>query len=385
MTPIPYARHEIDDDDIAAVVAVLRGDWLTTGPAVAAFEEAFAAFVGASRGVSCVNGTAALHLCMLAGDIGPGDEVIVPPLTFVATANAVRYVGATPVFADVSADTLTIDPAEVSRLVTARTKAIIAVDYGGCPCDYDALREIADRHGLLLVADACHAPGATYRGRRVGSIADLSTFSFHPVKHLTTAEGGMVTTDHGGFADRMVRLRNHGTDGSSHSRERAVTWKYDAVELGFNYRLNDLQAALGLSQLTKLPGWLTRRREIAAAYQRAFADNPALQLPTVPADCESGWHLYVVRLTGDDPAPRRAATFAALRQQGIGVNVHYLPVYLHSSYAKAGYQPRLCPVAEDAYSRLLTLPLWHGMSNFQVEVVADALTTRTFSESVTVP
>jgi perosamine synthetase len=367
---LPYARHEIDDDDIAAVVAVLRGDWLTTGPLVGRFEEAFAAFVGSPRAVACANGTAALHLCMLAAGIGPGDEVIVPALTFVATANCARYVGAKPVFADVRDDTLTIDPVHVAALVTPRTKAIIAVDYGGCPCDYNELRAIANRHSLLLVADACHAPGATYRGRRVGSIADLSTFSFHPVKHLTTAEGGMVTTADSALADRIASLRNHGIDSDHRRREIAGTWRYDAAELGFNYRLNDVQCALGLSQLEKLPGWVARRREIAAAYAAALADNPALQLPHVPADRESGWHLYPVRLTGEDPAPRRAAAFAALRQRGIGVNVHYLPVYLHSSYAAAGYPPGLCPVAEDAYSRLLSLPMWHGMGDEQAERVA---------------
>ena len=373
MAFIPYARHEIDDADIAAVVAVLRGDWLTTGPLVGRFEEAFAAFVGSPRTVACANGTAALHLCMLAAGIGPGDEVIVPALTFVATANCARYVGATPVFADVRDDTLTIDPVHVATLVTPRTKAIIAVDYGGCPCDYEGLRAIADRHGLLLVADACHAPGATYHGRRVGSIADLSTFSFHPVKHLTTAEGGMVTTADSALADQIARLRNHGIDSDHRRREIANTWRYDAAELGFNYRLNDVQCALGLSQLEKLPAWVARRREIAAVYRAALADNPTLRLPQVPADRESGWHLYPMRLTGDDPAPRRAELFAALRQRGIGVNVHYLPVYLHSSFVAAGYPSGLCPVAEDAYSRLLSLPMWHGMSDEQVAGVVAAI------------
>ncbi len=364
---LPYARHEIDDADIAAVVAVLRGDWLTTGPLVSRFEEAFAGFVGADRGVACVNGTAALHLCMLAAGIGPGDEVIVPALTFVATANAARYVGAKPVFADVRDDTLTIDPTNAAALVTPRTKAIIAVDYGGFPADYDELRAVADQHGLLLVTDACHAPGASYRGRRVGSIADMSTFSFHPVKHLTTGEGGMVTTNDAALADRIARLRNHGIDSDHRSREIAGTWRYDAAELGFNYRLNDMQCALGLSQLEKLAGWVARRRAIAAAYDAALADHPGLRLPHVPADRESGWHLYPVRLTGDDPAPRRAAAFAALRKRGIGVNVHYVPVYWHSSYAAVGYTEGLCPVAEDAYSRLLSLPMWHGMDDEQVE------------------
>lgn len=370
---IPYGRHVIDESDIEAVAAVLRGDWLTTGPVVGAFESAFAAFVSAPRAVACANGTAALHLCMLAAGVGPGDEVIVPALTFVATANCVRYVGAKPVFADVRDDTLTIDPDHVSSLISPRTRAIIAVDYGGCPCDYDALRALATRHNLLLVADACHAPGATYRGRPVGSIADVSTFSFHPVKHLTTAEGGMVTTADVAFADRVARLRNHGIDSDHRRREIAGTWLYDASELGFNYRLNDVQCALGLSQLGKLSGWIVRRREIAALYGKHLAGMPTLRLPHGPSDRESSWHLYPVRLTGDNPAARRAAAFTALRERGVGVNVHYLPVYLHSSFAAAGYPSGLCPVAEDAYARLLSLPMWHGLSDEQVAKVVNEI------------
>jgi perosamine synthetase len=370
---IPYGRHVIDDADIEAVAAVLRGDWLTTGPVVGAFENAFAAYAGVPRAVACANGTAALHLCMLAAGIGPGDEVIVPALTFVATANCVRYVGGTPVFADIRDDTLTIDADNVASLITARTRAIIAVDYGGCPCDYDALRALASRHDLLLVADACHAPGATYHGRPVGSIADVSTFSFHPVKHLTTAEGGMVTTADAAFADRIARLRNHGIDSDHRRREIAGTWRYDASEVGYNYRLNDVQCALGLSQLGKLSGWVARRREIAALYGQLLANTHALRLPHVPSDRESSWHLYPVRLAGDNAAERRAAAFTALRERGVGVNVHYLPVYLHSSFAEAGYPSGLCPVAEDCYSRLLSLPMWHGMSDEQVTTVADAM------------
>ena len=271
---IPYGRHQIDDDDVAAVVEALRSDWLTTGPAVEGFEGAFATYVGAQHAVAVANGTAALHLCMLAAGIGPGDEVIVPALTFAASANCVRYVGATVVFADVRDDTLTVDAVQVAALISPRTKAIVAVDYAGLPADLDDLRMLCDRHGLLLVEDACHAPGAEYRGRKVGSIADLSTFSFHPVKHVTTAEGGMVTTNDPALASRVRTLRNHGITTDYRQREVAGTWEYDMVALGYNYRLSDIQCALGLSQLAKAPEWLERRRALAARYTRELAALP---------------------------------------------------------------------------------------------------------------
>ncbi len=373
---IPYGRHEIDDDDIAAIAEVLRGDWLTTGPGVERFEQAFAQYVGAGHAAAVSNGTAALHLAMLALDIGPGDEVIVPALTFAASANCVRYCGGTVVFADVRDDTLTVDPAHVSSLVTPRTKAIVAVDYAGSPCDLDPLLEECRRHGLVLVEDACHAPGAEYHGRRVGSIAHLSTFSFHPVKHLTTAEGGMVTTNDVTLAARIRRLRNHGIGTDHRQREMEGTWRYDMAELGFNYRLPDVLCALGLSQLSKLPASLGRRRALAARYAMLLADLAGLRLPSVPADCRHAWHLYPVRMTGESPTSireKRQAVYESMRAAGIGVNVHYLPVYLHSYYQSLGYQPGLCPVAELAYHSLLSLPMWPGLQDLQQDRVAAEL------------
>jgi perosamine synthetase len=368
---IPYGRQVIDDADVAAVVEVLRGDWLTTGPTVDRFEQQFAAQVGAAHAAAISNGTAALHLCMLAADIGPGDEVIVPALTFAASANCARYVGATVVFADVRPDTLTIDVAHAASLITPRTRAIVAVDYAGLPCDLDEIMALAERHKLIVVEDACHAVGARYRGRRVGTIAHLSAFSFHPVKHLTTGEGGIVTTNDARLASRVRKLRNHGIETDHRQRERRGTWAYDMSELGYNYRLTDIQCALGLAQLAKLPESLRRRREIAAKYQQAFAKNPALARPVEPDDREHAWHLYPVRLTGDDAARRREQAFAALRAVGIGVNVHYLPVYLHSYYRALGFEAGLCPVAEDAYERLLSLPMWHGLSDTDQDWVID--------------
>ncbi len=371
--PVPYGRHEIDDDDIDAVVRVLRGDWLTTGPAVETFEQAFAAFVGASHAVAVSNGTAALHLTMLAAGIGPGDEVIVPALTFAASANCVRYVGATVVFADIEADTLTVDVAHVASLITSRTKAIVAVDFAGLPADLTALRVLADTHGLLFIEDGCHAPGAHCDGRAVGTVADATTFSFHPVKHLTTAEGGMITTADAGMAARLRTLRNHGITTDARAREQAGTWEYDMVALGYNYRLTDMQCALGTSQLAKLPGWLARRRVLAARYRDRMAGSPRWCLQTVPVGRTHSYHLFALRVAGDAPVQRRRALFEHLRAHGITAAVHYRPVYLHSYYRDLGYRPGLCPVAERAYEGLLSLPLWHGMTEAQQDLVFRAL------------
>jgi perosamine synthetase len=370
---IPYGRHVIDDEDIAAVTDVLRSDWLTTGPTVDQFECAFAAYVGADRAVSVSNGTAALHVAMLAAGIGPGDEVIVPALTFAASANCARYVGATVVFADIEEDTLTVDPRHVESLITSRTRAIVAVDYAGLPAELDVLLNLCERNNLILVEDACHAPGAEYRGRKVGSIAHMSTFSLHPVKHMTTGEGGLVSTDDVELADRLRLFRNHGIASDHRQRELKSTFLYDMVELGFNYRLPDIQCALGISQLKKMPRWLARRRELAARYLELLGDCTDLRLPIETADRRHAWHLYPVRLVGEDRATTRNGIFAALRAAGIGVNVHYLPVYLHSYYRALGYKPGLCPVAEREYDALLSLPMWHGMSNHQQDRVVNEM------------
>lgn len=368
---LPYGRQLVEADDIAAVVEVLQSDWLTTGPKVAEFETAVATFTGARHGVAVSSGTAALHAAMHALGIGPGDEVIVPAITFVATANCVVYQGATPVFADVDPDTLLIDPADVERKVTAKTRAIIAVDYAGQPCDYAALRVIADQRGLALVADGCHSQGATYKEKKVGTLADLTVFSFHPVKHITTGEGGMVMTGNEAWARKMRCFRNHGIDTDHRQREFSGTWSYAMGELGYNYRITDLQCALGLSQLRKLPRWLASRRELAARYDSLLADNGKAVPLGRRGDNEHAFHLYVVRLAaGLD----RKASFDGLRQQGIGVNVHYLPVHLQPYYQRVWHTgPGLCPVAEAVYERILTLPLHQGMGEADVARVMAAL------------
>lgn len=365
---IPYGHQWIDETDIQAVVDVLRSKWLTTGPIVPKFEKAFAAYVGAKYAVAVSSGTAALHTAMFALGINPGDEVIVPPITFVATANAVAFQGGTPVFADVEADTLLIDPQRVEDKITSRTKAIIAVDYAGQPCDYDTLRSLASKHGLALVDDGCHALGARYKDRNVGTLADLTVFSFHPVKHITTGEGGMITTDDSNLAERMRRFRNHGIDADHASRAEQGTWYYEMTELGYNYRITDFQCALGLSQLEKLPSFVQRRREIAGLYDREFASVKGLTpLYTCP-DVMNSYHLYVIRVKELD------RIFAQLRKKGIGVNVHYFPVHLQPYYRKHfGTGEGLCPVAEEAYRHILSLPMFPQLTDEQTNYVISSI------------
>ncbi|HKK13416.1 MAG TPA: UDP-4-amino-4,6-dideoxy-N-acetyl-beta-L-altrosamine transaminase [Gammaproteobacteria bacterium] len=367
---LPYGRQCLDEDDVQAVVEVLRSDWLTTGPQVEAFEAEFAARVGAGEAVAVSSGTAALHSAMNALAVGPGDEVIVTPMTFAASANCILYQGARPVFADVDPDTLLIDPEAVERLVTPRTRAIVAVDYAGQPCDYAALRAIAERKGVALVADACHSLGGHREGRPVGSLADVSVFSLHPVKPVTSGEGGVVTTDDPELAARLRRFRNHGITTDHRERIASGSWAYEMVELGYNYRLTDIQCALGRSQLRKLDRFTVRRRAIAARYDSAFASVAGVSPLSAVPGAGHAWHLYVVRVAGD-----RDRWFRALRSRGIGVNVHYLPVYLHPYYrARLGLEPGLCPVAEAAYRDILSLPLFPAMTDEDVTAVVEAVT-----------
>jgi perosamine synthetase len=371
---LPYGHQWLDETDLAAVIEVLRSDWLTTGPKVVEFEHAFAEVVGTKEAVTVSSGTAALHAAMYALSIGPKDEVIVPAMTFAASANCVVYQGGTPVFADVDAETLLLDPTQVEMKITPRTRAVIAVDYAGQACDYDVLRDVTRKHKLALVADACHALGGSYKARPVGSFGDLSTFSFHPVKHITTGEGGMITTDDPGLARRMRTFRNHGITTDHRQREEKGSWFYEMVELGYNYRMNDFQCALGLSQMTKLPAWIGRRREIAGAYDRAFSDMPEVRPLPVRPEVGHAYHLYMVELQLERLKVDRARVFAALRAENVGVNVHYIPVHLHPFYRQRfGTGPGNCPVAEKAYDRLLTLPLFPAMSDTDATDVVEAL------------
>ncbi|HEV2690974.1 MAG TPA: UDP-4-amino-4,6-dideoxy-N-acetyl-beta-L-altrosamine transaminase [Bryobacteraceae bacterium] len=371
---LPYGRQSLDEEDIQAVAEVLRSDWLTTGPKVGEFEERFAAWVGAKHAVSFSSGTAALHGAAFAAGLGPGDEVVTTPMTFCATANCVLYQGAKPVFADVSADTLNLDPAEVAKKISPRTKAILAVDYAGHPADLDELRSLAEQKGLMLIEDACHALGANYHGKRVGGLADLTVFSFHPVKHLTTGEGGMVTTNDAARAETMRRFRNHGISSEARQRQESGQWFYEMVLLGFNYRLTDIACALGISQLGKLEANLARRREIAAQYFRGFSDLAAVEVPTVLPGVDPAWHLFPIRIRTEKLSAGRADIFHALRAENLGVNVHYVPVHLHPYYrSQFGYRGGEYPVAENAYQRLISLPMFHAMSDRDVEDVVAAV------------
>lgn len=370
---LPYGRQIVDDDDVAAVVDALRSDYLTTGPRVARFEQLFAETVGARYAVAVANGTAALHAAVFAAGIGPGDEAITTPLTFAATSNALLYQGATPVFADVDARTLLIDVAKVEAVLTARTRAILPVDYTGAPADIDGLMDLAGRRNLVVIEDAAHAIGASLRGKRVGSIATMTTFSLHPVKHITAGEGGVVTTDDERLANRLRSFRNHGITVDSRQREKTGSWQYDIAELGYNYRLTDIQCALASSQLTKLDAWVARRRAIARLYMARVAGHALLDLPETPPDSEPAWHLFVILLRLDRLSADRATIFRALRAENIGVNVHYIPVPWHPVYQRAGYRKGSWPIAEAAYERMLTLPLWPGMTDGDVDDVVTAV------------
>jgi perosamine synthetase len=369
---IPYGRQSVDEEDVRAVAEVLRSDWLTTGPKVAEFEEAVVQYVGAMYGVAVNSGTAGLHSAMYALGIGPGDEVIVPPMTFAATVNCVVYMGATPVFADVTPDTLLIDPMQVENKITPQTKAIIGVDYAGQPCEWDLLQAIAGEHGLALVADGCHALGAKYRGKKVGTLADMTVFSFHPVKHITTGEGGMVVTDNPDLAEKMRLFRNHGITTDHHQREEQGSWFYEMQDLGYNYRITDFQCALGMSQLQKLPEWIARRQAIAERYHDAFTDLSWIRPLFVREENSHAYHLYVVKI--DIDIISRMSLFQALRRSGIGVNVHYIPVHLHPFYRKnLGTFLGQCPVAEAAYERIVSLPMYPGLTDADQDAVIDAI------------
>jgi perosamine synthetase len=373
-TLLPYGRQSISEEDIQAVADVLRSDWLTTGPKVGEFEDALAARVGAKYAVAFSSGTAALHGASFAAGLKPGDEAITTPLTFAATANCVLYQGARPVFADVCSDTLNLDPDRLAERITPKTRAVLPVDYAGHPADLDPILAVAERHGLTVIEDACHALGAEYHGRRTGSIAHMSVFSFHPVKHLATGEGGMVTTDRADLAESLRRFRNHGISSDARQRHASGQWHYEMVLLGFNYRLTDIACALGLSQLKKLEANLHRRREIADRYTRAFRELPSVVAPKVRSNVNPAWHLYPIRLNPAQLSAGRGQIFRGLRAENIGVNVHYIPVHLHPYYRdQFGYVGGEYPVAEAAYEQLISLPMFHGMSDRDVEDVIAAV------------
>lgn len=367
---IPYGKQTIEQDDIQAVVDVLQSDFLTTGPKIAEFEQTVADYVGAKYAVAISNGTSALHAACFAAGIGPGDEVITTPLTFAASANCVLYCGGTPVFADVDPKTYNIDPEDIRRKITDRTKAIIAVHLAGQPCDMDAIHSIAREHGLIVIEDGAHALGSVYKGKKVGSMSDMTTFSFHPVKPITTGEGGMIVTDNEDFYKKMILFRSHGiTRDDSMMTRNDGPWFYQQFDLGYNYRITDIQCALGCSQMKKLDRFLARRKEIVARYNEAFADCDNIITPYQLSDTESGWHLYIVQVKNCD----RRQVFENMREKGIGVNVHYIPVYMHPYYQEHGYENVHCANAEEIYSHIISLPLYPGLTSEQQDYVIDTL------------
>lgn len=367
---IPYGKQTIEQDDIQAVVDVLKSDFLTTGPKIAEFEQTVADYVGAKYAVAISNGTSALHAACFAAGIGPGDEVITTPLTFAASANCVLYCGGTPVFADVDPKTYNIDPEDIRRKITDRTKAIIAVHLAGQPCDMDAIHSIAREHGLIVIEDGAHALGSVYKGKRVGSLSDMTTFSFHPVKPITTGEGGMIVTDNEDFYKKMILFRSHGiTRDDSMMTRNDGPWFYQQFDLGYNYRITDIQCALGCSQMKKLDRFLARRKEIVARYNEAFAECDSIITPYQLSDTESGWHLYIVQVKNCD----RRQVFETMREKGIGVNVHYIPVYMHPYYQEHGYENVHCVNAEEIYSHIISLPLYPGLTSEQQNYVIDTL------------
>lgn len=372
-TPLPYAKHTIDDEDVRAVTDALRSGWLTTGPRVDAFERAVASFVGAKHAVAVNSGTAALHCAVFAAGVEAGHEVITSPLTFVASANAVLYQRGVPLFADIRPDTLMLDPADVAARITSRTRAILPVDFAGQPSDLDDFLVLARAHGLSLIEDAAHALGASHRGRLVGSIADLTVFSFHPAKLISSGEGGMITTDDDRLASRLRRFRNHGLETDFRERAAQSATYSRMVDLGYNYRLPDLQCALGLSQLGRLEQFLKRRSTIAELYTGALATVPQLAIPHVGSHVRHAWHIFPVLLRLEQLRADRDTILAALRAENIGVTVHYVPAYWHPYYEALGYRRGMCPRAEEAFQRILTLPLFPAMTDRDIEDVMTAL------------
>lgn len=356
---IPYGKQSIDEEDIQAVVETLRSDFLTTGPKVHKFEQCVADYVGAKYAVAISNGTAALHAACYAAGIGEGDEVITTPITFAASANCALYCGGKPVFADIDPITYNIDPEDIRRKITIKTKAIIVVHYTGQPCDMDAIHAIAKEHNLIVIEDAAHALGADYKGQKVGTMSHMTTFSFHPVKHITTAEGGMIITNNQEFYDKLLLFRTHGItrDPELLSRDEGP-WYYEQIDLGYNYRITDVQCALGISQMRKLNTFIAKRREIARRYDQAFSENPNIVIPHQKEGCNNSYHLYVIQVKNVD----RRFVFEELRAAGIGVNVHYIPVYTFPYYQKHGYANVKCQNAEELYNKIISIPMYPDLT-----------------------
>lgn len=379
---IPYGTQDIEDDDVQAVVEILRSDRLTQGPRIEAFEEAIAQYCGARYAVVCSSGTAALHLSYLALGIGPGQSIVTTPMSFAATSNAAFYVGASPIFSDIDPETHNLSPQAIRKTLAhlegegALVRAIVPVHYAGRPCEMKKIKEIAAEHHLPIIEDACHAMGSEVAGRMVGAESDITIFSFHPVKAITTGEGGAAVTNDKDLYERLKQYRNHGMTRASFMNESDGDWYYEMQVLGFNYRMTELQAGLGLSQLRKIDRFVKRRREIASRYSSSFNDNPYFDLPTELPEEFSSYHLYPITLK-DKYKSDKKMIFQKLTDQGLGVQTHYIPIYWHPYYQEKGYKRGLCPRAEDFYQREISLPIYPAMtdedSSYVIQVVWDSL------------
>lgn len=372
---LPYNQPDIEQAEIDEVVDALRSGWITTGPKTKEFERRFAAYVGSCHAIAVNSCTGGLHVALAAAGIGPGDEVIVPTMTFCATANVVIHLGATPIIVDVKPDTLNIDPQRLEAAITPRTRAVIPVHLYGHPCDMDSINEIAKDHQLLVVEDAAHAVGAEWHGRRVGTLSPATAFSFYATKNLTTAEGGMITTDDDEYAEKMRIWTLHGISHDAWKRYSAEgSWYYEVVAPGFKYNLTDLQSALGLHQLARLEAMTQRRAELASRYTEGLSDLPAIELPACHSGVRHTWHLYAIRLRLSMLTIDRATFIEQLRAEGIGTSVHFIPLHRQPYYAdRFGFEPSDFPVADAAYERLISLPLYTRMSERDLDDVVEAV------------
>ena len=373
---ISYGHQYIDEEDIQAVVEVLRSDYLTCGPKIAEAERALCEVTGAKYAVVCSNGTAALHMACQAAGVQPGDEVITTPITFAASANCALYCGAKPVFADINEETYNIDPACVEALTTEKTKAVVAVDYTGQSVELDRLLAHCHKNNIVLIEDGAHVIGSGYNGRYIGSIADMTTLSFHPVKTVTCGEGGAVLTNSEEYYQKLLLYRSHGItrDETQMEHEPDGSWYYEQIALGYNYRMTDMQAALLISQLDNLPAFSKRRKEIVKAYNEAFSKLPQLVVQKEIPESDTTRHLYILRLNPDRLTIGRKEFFDALAAENVCCNVHYIPTYYFPYYEKLGYHRGLCPKAEKLYEEIISLPLYYAMSDQDVQDVIEAVT-----------
>ena len=372
---IGYGHQYIDDADIQAVVDVLKSDYLTCGPKIEEAEKKLCEITGAKHAVLIANGTAALHAAAFAAGVGPGDEVITTPITFAASANCALYMGARPVFADINPETYNIDPDSIEKCITDKTKAVVAVDYTGQAVEYDRIRAICDKHNLIFIEDAAHSLGTKYNGKPVGSLADMTEFSFHPVKTCTAGEGGAVTTNDDELYKKLLLFRTHGITRvqSWMDKESEGGWYYQQIALGYNYRMTDMQAALLSSQLDKLGLFGKRRKELVKRYDEAFSSMPEITVQKEIPESDTVRHLYVIQLNTELLKCGRREVFDALQAEGIGVNVHYIPVYSFPYYQKLGYKMGTCPNAERLYDRMISIPLFYSMSDEDQDNVIKAI------------